>query len=72
MTKGNYRGVRDPNLRAQAVSERQAQRAKLTPEEQLTALDWRLGKGAGARKERARLAQQIAERRRRPGDHRAA
>lgn len=36
--------------------ERAAARAKLTPQEQLAKLDKRLGKGVGARRERARLA----------------
>lgn len=41
---------------------RQRQRDELTPEEQIAVLDERLGVGKGAKKERARLAKLIEER----------
>lgn len=43
---------------AEALAE---ERAKRTPEQQLARLDGMFGEGQGATKERARLAQQIAD-----------
>jgi len=40
---------------------RQQQRAERTAKQQLEVLDKRLGKGMGARKERARLLKQVSE-----------
>ena len=42
-------------LRRTEAEVRQKQRDKRSPEQQLAALDERLGKGKGAKKERARL-----------------
>jgi hypothetical protein len=41
--------------RRETAAELEAERATRTPKQQLTRLDERLGKDAGARKERARL-----------------
>lgn len=43
--------------RQQHVAELKADRAKRTPEQQIQALDRRLGKGVGAAKERKRLTE---------------
>lgn len=40
---------------------RQAEYAKLTPAQQIALLDARLGKGLGAKKQRARIAKAIAK-----------
>jgi len=45
--------------RRQGAEERAGERGKRTPQEQLAELDRRLGKGAGAAKERAHLAKLI-------------
>lgn len=42
-------------LRQKEAQERQGERDSLGPKEQLTQLDQKLGKGVGAKKERARL-----------------
>jgi len=42
------------------VKRLEAERATRSPAQQLAALDKRLGKGKGAKKERARLAKQLA------------
>lgn len=47
--------------RKENAKERQRQRDERTPEEQLAALDARLGVGKGAKKERARLWKLIEE-----------
>ena len=49
----------DYERRQKATIERNKARAKLSPEEQLKRLDWRLGKNIGAKKERLRLKKQI-------------
>lgn len=41
--------------------QRESERRQRTPEEQITLLDERLGRGIGAKKERGRLNQQIAD-----------
>lgn len=46
--------------RQEAAQAMQAQWQSLSPQEQLAALDRRLGKGKGAQKQRARLARQIS------------
>ncbi len=38
-----------------------AAKVRKTPEAQLKALDWRLGKGVGATRERARLATKVTK-----------
>lgn len=43
------------DIRREQAAKRQAERAKRSPAEQLALLDARLGKGQGAKKERARL-----------------
>lgn len=47
--------------RIDRAEERKAAREERTPKQQIAVLDDMLGKGLGARKERARLAKQIAE-----------
>jgi hypothetical protein len=47
------------NFRREAAEKRQAARNIMTPQEQLDRLDRMLGKGKGAVKERARLAEII-------------
>ena len=47
-------------LAAQAVAERKNRRNNRSPEQQLAALDKRLGAGKGARDERARLNKELA------------
>ena len=44
------------DLNKKAVAERMKYRAELSPAQQLSRLDSRLGKGIGAKKERERLA----------------
>lgn len=61
---GKYRkGYRAERIRQrqEEADERQAYRNQLSPEEQIKALDKRLGKGKGAKKERKRLAAKIKE-----------
>jgi hypothetical protein len=53
---------------ARERAERNAEWRKMTPHEQLDDLDWRLGKGQGAQKQRARIAAQIAAKRETPKD----
>ena len=48
--------------RKQTAKELVEERAKRSTEDQLALLDHKLGKGLGAVKERARLVQQIADR----------
>ena len=48
-------------LRRKNAEERQAERAKRTPEQQLAELDAKLGTGKGAEKERARLVKLVEE-----------
>jgi len=51
---GGYHGYGREQRRAEAA-ERQAARDALTPRQQLARLDAKLGRGVGARRERARL-----------------
>ena len=64
--------ARDPRRFAgyqqQQAQARRLLRSRKTQEQQLKALDWRLGLGVGAVRERAKLAEQIAARR---GGHKA-
>lgn len=56
--------VRNQNRRTEKqrrAEELRAERGKLSPKQQLQRLDWRLGKGVGAKKERARLAEMIEQ-----------
>ncbi len=53
----NSHAVRE--ARRQQAHARQRQRDELTPEQQLTALDGRLGVGVGAKRERTRLQELI-------------
>ena len=46
-------------LKREEHEARMAERAKRSPEEQVTLLDYLLGEGKGATKERKRLAKQI-------------
>lgn len=55
-----YQAERGPDARQRKADEREALRAELTPMEQTARLDQRLGKGMGARRERARLQALIA------------
>lgn len=48
------------SVRRQTASERLKLRNGRTPEQQLAELDKRLGKGVGAKRERARLAKMLA------------
>jgi len=48
--------------RRQTAKDLVEERAKRSAEDQLALLDHKLGKGVGAAKERARLVQQIADR----------
>jgi len=48
------------NLRREEGNERDAETAKLSPQQRLERLDRRLGEGVGAVKERARLTQLMA------------
>lgn len=52
-------GFNGPEEKRHDATERQAERAKRTPQEQIAVLDRRLGTGQGAIKERARLTAQI-------------
>lgn len=52
---------RNRSARQAEAQERNAARAALTDQQQLDRLDTVLGAGAGAKKERARLAKRIAE-----------
>lgn len=51
---------RNRAVRKEEAKERDAARAALTDQQQIERLDTILGKGAGATKERARLAKRIA------------
>ena len=51
--------------RQSSAKERKQRREKRSPQEQLALLDRRLGKGVGARKERARLKKLIKEKKER-------
>ena len=51
--------MKTASQRQKELAARQESRAKLSPIEQLQRLDWRLGKGVGAKKERERLRKLI-------------
>jgi hypothetical protein len=51
----------DRQTKREAAEKRNAERAKLSPKEQLAHLDAKLGAGEGAKRERARLAKLITE-----------
>ena len=59
-TRRSFRG--HVELRQKGAKERQAYWANLSPEKQLAQLDFRLGEGEGAKKQRARIAAQITKR----------
>lgn len=54
-----YEALHGPEARREKAKDRQEERDKLSPREQLQALDKRLGKNVGAQKERARLQRLI-------------
>ena len=56
------RGYQSKEDKKRGASERQAERAQRTPQEQLDLLNQRLGLHQGAMKERARLTAQICDR----------
>lgn len=51
--------MKSKEMKMMEADERNTARAKRTPKEQLQRLDQKLGAGVGARKERARLIQQV-------------
>lgn len=51
---------RSPEAKRRAVDKRADERAERSPQQQLTLLDERLGKGQGAEKERAQLEALVA------------
>jgi len=61
MARGINRGHQRKAEIAERVIALQEERATRTPAMQLALLDKRLGKGAGARKERAKLKAQLEE-----------
>jgi hypothetical protein len=57
--RAKARNTRRRAKRRAAAEERQEAWAKMTPQQQLKALDGRLGKGVGAKKQRARIQERI-------------
>ena len=63
MARGINRGFQRRAEIQERVAELAKERAARTPAQQLAVLDARLGKGAGATKERAKLAKEIEAKR---------